>query len=70
MERTNGGTEERSNRATVRTEEQKDDLTDVIKCILGFHVTSEETKIKNFEFLRSSSKLIFEHISAGLSSAR
>ena len=58
-ERRNGGTEERSNRATFRTEEQKDDLTDVIKCILGFHVTSEETKMKNFEFSPLSCKSHF-----------
>ena len=58
-ERRNGGTEEQRNGATFRTEEQKDDLTDVIKCILGFHVTSEETKIKNFEFSPSSSKSHF-----------
>ena len=53
----NGGTEQQSN-SPYRTE-KKDDLTDAIKCILGFHVTSEETKIKNFEFSPSSSKSHF-----------
>ena len=38
--------------------------------ILGFHVTSEKTKIKNFEFLPLSVKVIVKHISVGLSSAR
>ena len=35
-------------------------VTGSVVCILGFHVTSEKTKLKNFKFLPS----------AGLSSAR
>lgn len=38
--------------------------------ILGFHMTSEKTKIKHVEFLPSSCKRHFKDIPAGLFSAR